>query len=145
MTEIFLSYRRSDAVVVDHIHDKLEDYFGEKSVFLDRHMDPGAPFPNRIQSALGTAEVILFVIGKTWISEQDERTFRRRLDLPGDWVRQELESALAGKALVIPVLVDGARIPKVEQMPEGLGPIVMFQAIDLSGDYFREGMKKLIQ
>ena len=55
---------------------------------------------------------------------------RRRLDVPGDWVRREVALALAPpgdeeqgdrvERLVIPVLVDGAQAPEAADLPPDL-------------------------
>jgi len=44
----------------------------------------------------------------------------RRLDAREDFVRKEIESALAADVQMIPVLVDGARMPDRKQLPESI-------------------------
>jgi hypothetical protein len=50
---------------------------------------------------------MLVLIGNTWSSALD-RTGKRRLDMPKDWVRQEIETALELDIPIIPVCVQGA-------------------------------------
>ena len=53
---------------------------------------------------------MLVLIGQSWLTAVEEDG-SRRLDNPRDWVVQEIEAALARDVTVIPVLVDGARMP----------------------------------
>jgi hypothetical protein len=46
-----------------------------------------------------------------------------RLDNPGDFVRIEIESALAQDKRVIPVLVGETRMPRTDELPEGMKPL----------------------
>lgn len=49
-----------------------------------------------------------------------DETGNRRLDDPNDWVRLEIAAALERQIPVIPILVDGEKIPKAAQLPENL-------------------------
>jgi hypothetical protein len=54
------------------------------------------------------------MIGPQWLTvceREGARQGQRRLDDPDDFVRIEVESALARGIPVIPVLVDGAKMP----------------------------------
>jgi hypothetical protein len=76
--------------------------------------------------------VLLAVIGKTWttITGADGR---RRLDDPEDLVRREIARALQRPDVeVIPVLVDGARMPTEAELPPDLAPLARRQACELS-------------
>lgn len=142
---VFISYRRSSALITDHVHEKLAARLAGAPVFLDRNdIEPGAAFPQRLREAAEGAAVVLAIIGRDWISAQDERTFRRRLDMPNDWVRQELEVALAGEAMVVPVLVEGATMPTVEQLPDSIVALAEKNAVTLSRDHFNDDVNKLI-
>ncbi|MBY0562981.1 MAG: 4a-hydroxytetrahydrobiopterin dehydratase [Hyphomonadaceae bacterium] len=142
---VFISYRRSSALITDHVHEKVTTRLAGAPVFLDRNdIEPGAAFPARLRDAVSSASIVLVIIGRDWISAQDERTFRRRLDMPNDWVRQEVEAALGGDALVIPVLVEGIPMPTAEQLPDSIVALSEKNAITLSRDHFNEDVNKLI-
>ena len=70
-------------------------------------------------AAVGSCAVLLVVIGGWWLTATGEDG-RRRLDDPGDFVRLEIEAALARHVRVIPVLVDGARMPRAADLPASL-------------------------
>ena len=61
--------------------------------------------------------MLLAVIGPNWSDVRDEHG-NRRLDDPNDFVRIEIAAALQRDIPVIPILLDGARIPKAGQLPE---------------------------
>jgi pterin-4a-carbinolamine dehydratase len=143
--EIFISYRRESTLVVDHVHQKLGFVTADGKVFLDREdIQPGAEFPERLRSAMSSAHLVLAFIGKDWISVQDPVSFQRRLDMPLDWVRLELEQALQGGKKIIPVLIEGAAMPLPVQLPETLRKLVDFQSVTLSIEGFSEDVAKLV-
>jgi hypothetical protein len=75
--------------------------------------------------------VVLALIGDEWLTVVD-RAGRRRIDDPNDFVRIEIEAALARGVRVIPILVDGARMPQPAELPDPLVPLVRRQALELS-------------
>ena len=91
----------------------------------------GQEFPRAIESALNACEVVLVLIGNSWASctGQDGR---RRLDDPKDWVRIEVTAALRRNILVVPVLVEGARLSDPASLPEELRPLCERNACELS-------------
>jgi pterin-4a-carbinolamine dehydratase len=142
---IFISYRRSSGFVAEHVHEKLSALFGAEKVFIDRaDIPPGAHFPTTISTAVKNAIVVLVVIGREWISVQDPQTFRRRLEMEDDWVRQEVEAALAGGGIIIPVLIEGATMPTKEQLPEPLQALAPLNAVQLSREHLSADFDRLI-
>src|SRR5262245_31398138 len=102
---IFISYRREDSKgIAGRIGDHLRAAFGEEAVYRDLDSIPlGADFDKHIGAALADCSVFLAVIGDRWLSQ--------RLEDEQDYVRQEIKVALTLQALVIPILVDGAKLP----------------------------------
>jgi len=120
-TRVFISYRREDtADAVAHLHHSLEQQLGEGKVFRDVDtIQPGQNFENIIQEAIRTTSVCLIVIGPSWLTLKEPQG-GRRLDAREDFVRKEIESALAADVEVIPLLVDGAKMPDRKQLPESI-------------------------
>ncbi len=112
---IFVSYRIADTLqIADRLAAELQRTFGAEAVFFDRRtIEPGGTWDSAIETAIKGAAVVLVLIGKKWLTEQNEYG-SRRLDVPGDWVRREVETALLNAGSVIPVLVDGASPPPKE-------------------------------
>src|SRR5215471_8545116 len=122
---IFLNYRREESEwVAGRLHDRLAAAFGMDRVFTDvDNIQPGQDFTKVLEAAVGSCRVLLAVIGQDWVNALDEGG-RRRLEDPSDWVRVEIESALRRpNVLVIPVLIDGAGMPRVEQLPGELAQL----------------------
>src|SRR3954467_4642134 len=99
MPNVFISYRRSDSLdVTGRIYDRLEARFGRDSVFLD--MDSillGLDFRHQLDEAVGQCDILVAVIGDGWLEARDARG-QRRIDGAQDFVRIEIESALAAPA-----------------------------------------------
>jgi len=87
--------------------------------------------------------VLIAVIGKRWlISSEAEGS--RRLDNPDDFVRLEIATALKRNIRVIPVLVDDASMPRVNDLPDDLKSLIRRQAIPISHDRFNADSDRLI-
>jgi hypothetical protein len=66
------------------------------------------------------------------------------LDDPNDFVRLEIESALRLGKRVIPVLVNGADMPREEQLPASLRALARRNAVRLTHERFRTDAQGLI-
>jgi hypothetical protein len=134
---IFISYRRSDS---DHAAGRLalslEKTFQRQQLFMDiDNIEPGINFVKALSEKVGACDVLLAIIGPSWLEATDENG-QRRLDSARDFVRIEIEAALKRDVRVIPVLVDGAQMPKEEQLPEPLKELSQRQAVRLSHERF---------
>lgn len=144
--KIFINYRRDDSAgYAGRLFDHLKAHFGKNSVFMDIDtIEPGEDFRKEIQTAIGTCDVVLVMIGRHWLNIPDERG-GRRLDDSRDWVRAEIASALANpRVRVIPVLVRNAPMPGEDQLPEDLKELPWRNAIELSDSRFQHDAAKLI-
>ncbi len=101
---VFICYRREDAgYPAGWLFDQLTAHLGADRVFKDMDsIEPGDDFADVITEAVSSCAVLLAVIGPRWLAAAgpDER----RLDDAGDFVRLEIEAALARGVRVIPVL-----------------------------------------
>ena len=52
-------------------------------------------------------------------------------------MRLEIEAALARNICVIPVLIEGARMPRADELPDSLAKLARRQAIELRPRYFK--------
>ena len=117
---IFISYRRSDsAAIVGYIYERLAARYRKESIFRDINKMPlGKNFYQHIKEELADCDVVLVVIGPQWLATDAQG--QSRIQQADDPVRLEVEAALASGATVIPVLVEGAAIPKPADLPESL-------------------------
>ena len=141
---IFISYRRDDAAgEAGRLADHLLRRFGADRLFLDiETIEPGTDFVQVLQRSLKETAAVLVVIGRRWVDIPDAAG-RRRLDDPADFVRQEVEAALGRDIPVVPVLVQGARLPRAEDLPAPLVPLVTRQAATLDHDEFHADAERL--
>jgi hypothetical protein len=143
---IFISYRRDEtAYPAGWLYDRLADHYGDGQVFKDvDSIELGDDFVEVITRAVGSCDVLLALIGDQWLTITDKHG-RRRLDDPHDFVRLEIEAALARNVRVIPILVDGARMPTAEELPDSLDRLMRRQALELSPVRFDSDTSRLLK
>ena len=131
MPKVIISYRRSDTQwITGRIVDRLERDLGTGAVFIDFDSIPlGTDFRDHLRKVLDQRDVLLAVVGPKWLAA-DENGESRILERT-DWVRIEIETALAQGTPVIPVLIDGARMPKVTELPKSMREFTFRQAADV--------------
>ena len=145
MPTIVISYRRTDSsAVAGRIFDRLIAHYGEESVFLDIDNIPfGIDFRAHIQQTLQRTDVVLAIIGANWLGVSPDGGTRMRQ--PTDPVRIEIETAIARRMPIIPVLVDGAKMPDSTDLPAEFGNFAYLNAAEVAtGREFRNQMDRLI-
>ena len=142
---IFINYRREDTdFPAGWLYERLVKRFGERHIFKDvDSIQLGDDFVDVITEAVGSCDVLLAVIGDQWLTVVDQDG-RRRLDSPDDFVRLEIEAALARNVRVIPILVEGARMPHAEELPDSLAKLARRQALELSPARFDGDTRRLM-
>ncbi|AEG01607.1 toll/interleukin-1 receptor domain-containing protein [Methylomonas methanica] len=145
MNKIFISYRRDDSAGYSgRLADRLALSFGDQQIFRDfEDIDPGQNFAESIQTSLSGADVFLVVIGPHWLQVTD-RNGLRRLDNAEDFVRLEIETALQRDIQIIPILVNGAKMPRTSDLPASLSTLIYRQAVELSDSRWEQDVGKLI-
>src|SRR5262245_2551501 len=102
--KIFINYRRDDSNgMAGRLHDRLAQTFGPDNIFMDVDNIPvGEDFVAYLNSQVTACNVVLAVIGRSWLKAKDKRG-QRRLNQPDDWVAIELAAALTRNIPVIPI------------------------------------------
>jgi TIR domain len=142
MAEIFITYRRDDALGhATSIYEHLIGQFGAPAVFIDiGSIMAGSRWLEQTKAQVDSCEVCIPVIGQRWRPE--------RLRDKDDPVRLELETALNGNKAMIPVLVDGANLPAISDLPPSLKDLPSWQAIWLdhrSYETYQHGLMTLVE
>jgi hypothetical protein len=142
--EIFISYRRQESGwSARSLHDRLCREFDPGQIFMDLDaIALGEDFVDAIEATVARCDVLVAVIGNNWLTSKDERG-GRRLDNPEDFVRMEIGTALKRKVRVIPVLVDGALMPRADDLPQDLKPIVRRNALAVTTISFEGDLQRL--
>jgi tetratricopeptide (TPR) repeat protein len=143
---IFISYRRSDSTpFTGRLFDHLINSFGKDHVFRDIHsITPGSEFLKVIKDGIRSCDVLIAVIGCHWLTAKG-KDGKRRLDKRDDYVKAEIREALRGEKIVIPVLVDGAKMPRREELPRSITRLVSRNAIEFSEARFNYDVAELIK
>jgi TIR domain len=143
---IFLAYRRQEAsAVAGRLYDRLVDRFGPTTFMDISSIEIGQDFVDAIKQSIASSQVMLVLIGNEWNALVDDEG-RRHLDDPRDWIRLELEAAFEHDLHIIPVLIDGAAVPRRQDLPESLKGLANLQAmeIQLHRDRFKRDVEFLI-
>lgn len=146
MGGIFISYRREDSAGhAGRLFDRLRERFGKDRVFMDvSGIEPGADFVEAIDSAVGSCDALIVVIGRKWLACADAAG-NRRLDDPEDFIRLETAAALRRGIRVIPVLIQDAAMPTEKDLPEDLLKLARRQAIEISDGHWESDTGALIE
>jgi TIR domain len=143
---VFISYRREDAAGhAGRVHDRLEREFGANLLFMDVDAIPlGVNFIKVLRERVAECDVLLALIGPNWLNVRDEEG-NRRLDSPEDFLRIEIATALQRDIPVIPILLDGARMPKASQLPKDLEELSVRNGVDVRHGSFHNDMDRVIR
>jgi len=143
---IFISYRRADTEAdTGRLYDSLMSRLPEARIFMDiDSLEPGEDFVERLKKTMSSAQVVLVVIGRAWLTASDTGG-HRRLENPDDLVRQEIASALERHAHVIPVLVQGAVMPSEHDLPSAVRSLARRQAVELRHTRWGDDVHHLVE
>lgn len=141
---IVFSYRRADSAgLVRALRERLVHQLGAERVFLDvETIGAGADFRAVLTEAVRRCEALLVVIGPHWLEAEDGT---RRLDEPDDVVRLEIATALEAGVPIVPVLVDGARMPGAADLPEPLRALANRNAVEITNARFDTDAERLLR
>jgi TIR domain len=143
VARIFINYRRGDTTTnASRLCEWLGERYGEDQVFMDVDaIEPGLDWAKAIESAVGSADLVLAMIGNDWLNE-----LKRRSADQDDFMRYELETALGRDDIrVIPVLVEGAKMPPAGELPESLASLTRRQAFEIRDERFRFDKEELFR
>jgi hypothetical protein len=126
---VFICYRRDDSAgYAGRLEESLERVLGRDTVFRDiADIAPGEDYARVIRARLADASGVLVLIGARWTGPPGTR----RLDDEHDFVRLEVQEALASGARVVPVLLPGATMPTEAELPDPLKPLARRNALPL--------------
>jgi pyruvate/2-oxoglutarate dehydrogenase complex dihydrolipoamide acyltransferase (E2) component len=141
--KVFLNYRRSDADAwADRVFERLKLQLPNADVFMDidGKIPLGHPWATWLDSRVAACDLMLVLIGRSWVSEFQARSSPDQRD----YVRVEIESALSRKIPVVPVFLGDAPIPSSASLPVSIRPLLDLQATRLQRTSFETDAKALI-
>lgn len=139
-----ISYRRDDASGWARcLYDRLTGTFGEDRVFIDFDgIGSGEDFEEKIVAKIKSSDVLLALLGKNWLNAKDDDG-NRRLEQENDPVRVELRTGLNESLVLMPVLVDSARMPKAAALPTDIARFARLNAHELRLKTFHQDVDDL--
>ncbi len=146
MRRFFISYRRDDAEAeAGRIADRFRTELGDEAVFFDTlAIDGGDLWMERIQTAVAQADVMLVVIGRSWLTLLGADGLPR-IQAEQDVVAFEIAAALQRGIRVIPVRVHGTALPTAAMLPKSLAKLPGFNDIEVrSGPAFSRDVEALM-
>jgi TIR domain len=141
--KIFLNYRRSDAEAwADRVYERLTAQFARDDVFMDidGRVPLGRPWATWLDSQVAACDVMLVLIGGNWVAGFEARSGPEARD----YVRVEIERALARDIPVVPVFLGDVAVPSPASLPASIRPLIDLQAIRLQRGSFDTDVKALI-
>src|SRR5258708_5556710 len=140
--KVFINYRRADDAGFTHaLHSRLESEFAAGDLFMDVEgsIKPGDDFVEVLNAQVEASDVVLVVIGLRWVE-----SFTSHQGGSEDFVLIEIEAALEQRKRIIPVLVGGASMPRVESLPKTIRALARRHAVGLRPERFRADCQGLI-
>jgi hypothetical protein len=141
---IFISYRRVDTEALAHrLHRSLQQASSKDLVFLDSEaIQPGTDWLQTILTQVKLSDYMLVLIGSQWLDAVDDGG-TRRLDRHDDIVLNEILAGLVLGKRILPLLVDGAQMPHMEQLPKPIKMLCRYNALPLRSKHFRDDINKI--
>lgn len=141
---VFINHRHEDARALGAgLHDVLGLKLPGDDIFIDVQIQKGDDYAEAIDRAIAGSNAVLVLIGSDWLTLRNDKGVRR-LDEPKDYVRREIRTALRCNVRIIPVLFDGATMPKGSEVPADIAGFTRFQAARLSDAHWEAGVKEII-
>jgi hypothetical protein len=146
MPQIILSYRRADSAAMTRlIFDRLIPRYGANSVFMDIDNIPfGTDFRTHIRESLLASDVLLAVVGSRWTGQSAAGP--SRIQEEDDPVRVEVETSLQAELAIIPIVIEGAKMPEEAELPDSLKAFRYLNAVEMSsGRDFSHHFERLVR
>jgi hypothetical protein len=141
---VFINYRREDSDGDTRaIYNRLARETDERNLFLDvEAIGAGENWRVRIDNTLKKVEAVVVVIGPRWLEILNARTAAGTFDS----VRTEIAASLNKPDVqVIPVVVNGARLPAQSALPQDIQGLTDLNAIEVRGSAWTSDVERLVK
>ncbi|HEY7318044.1 MAG TPA: ankyrin repeat domain-containing protein [Candidatus Binatia bacterium] len=142
---IFISYRREDSIGhAGRLYDRLAEHFGKERIYRDIDtIQAGENFVEAVRQKVNVSDVVLVLIGPRWLTATDDEG-RWRLADENDLVRLEIVTGLERNSRVIPVLLQGASMPRAKDLPGALAGLAQRNAFEIRDSHFDQDVAQLV-
>ncbi len=141
---VFINYRREDSDGDTRaIYNRLAEETDASNLFLDvEAIDAGENWRTRIDNMLQRVNAVVVVIGPRWLDLLNARAAAGAFDS----VRVEIAASLKRSDVqVIPVLVNGARVPAQSALPDEMKGLTDLNAIEVRGSAWASDVERLVK
>lgn len=148
---VFISYRHADGADVSNaIHEEAVARVRSLApVFIDQGgIGAGDQFLETIRDHLRRTQIFVPVIGENWVGRR--RFAKPRIMSSSDVLRMEIKTALREHfssptdMRILPVLVDGASMPKDSELPREIHDLTRFNAMRVRRDRMRVDVARVV-
>lgn len=142
--KIAISYRRNDVPGTSgRLRDFLTHYFKVQDIFFDiSNIKSGQNFERILYEVFSKCNILLIVIGRDWLKDRGGNIYFENSE---DWVKKEIVSVLErSNTLIVPILVDGAQMPSLNELPKELRPLLGLTFMKISNDTFYQNTINLV-
>jgi hypothetical protein len=106
---------------------------------VDGHIEPGEDFFEVVKTKIAASDVVLVLVGQRWAD-----LFAERQGDSEDFVLMEIKAAIDQNKPVIPVLVNGASMPRSDKLPDAIRAIAYCNAVQLRPERFADDCRRLV-
>lgn len=126
MSKIFINYRRNDTKSEARLlYQSLVERFPEHEIIMDIDaIPPAVDFRDYLHKAVENCDIFLVLVGPHWAAVG-------AIDDARDWVRIEIEAALLKNKKIMPIMVNGGKIPSPEGLPQSVRPFAFRNGLPL--------------
>ncbi len=141
MPGIFISYRRDDVPgQVGRLFGRLAEHYGEDFVFMDvESINLAQDFEAVIKKRINESDVVLLAIGPKW------RAQRVLAEGERDFLRMELDEAIAGKRPLGPLLIDRREELEAADLPAEVQKVLAAHALEIRHSTFDRDIDAVIR
>ena len=146
MHTVFINYRRGDtAGEARALFTELAAILGKDSVFMDVDaIALGRDFREVVRERLESCDLMLALVGRNWVDAKNPAG-QRRLEDPDDLVRLEIDAALKRNIPVTPVIVQGAQMPTVAELPKEIESFAYRNGFELSHNRWESDVQEMVK
>lgn len=135
--DIFISYKRKSLPTANNLYYRLTQR--GYSTFFDLEEMRRDNFNIQLLSYIENAKDIFILL------EEGSLDACKQGKWEDDWFCKEIEHALNAKKNIIPILINGYRMPKQDFFPKELQELSLKNALEFSFSYFDEYLNKLVE
>jgi len=133
---VFISYRRVDWALAHRLQEQLQPYL-EGQVYIDRHIHNDDFEKELLNKVRGCDVFVLIVTPATFNPE--------RIHQPEDWIRREVGLAAQLEKPMVPILVEGIRLPAAGDLPAAVQEVTRKQGLKFYPEFFEDAVRKLAE